>query len=85
MNDTSFSAVTDFMIAISKNKGYILYDVFNFCKYRGGILNVTFAGEWLSKEKLNIRLLKDPIAKRSDMHGMTLLMSGLVRMVILKI
>ncbi|XP_033225807.1 ionotropic receptor 75a-like [Belonocnema kinseyi] len=78
VNDTSFSAVTDFMIAISNNKSYTLYDVFNFCKYRGGVLNVTFAGEWLYKTGINIRLLKDPIAKRSDMHGMTLLMSGLV-------
>ena len=71
--------MTDFMIAISKNESYSLYDVFNFCKYRGGILNVTSAGEWTSETRLHIRIPKDPIIRRSNMHGMTLLMAGLVK------
>lgn len=78
MNDASFSILTDVTIAIPDNKRFNLYDVYNYCKYRGGILNVIFAGFWDMSDGMNISVSKNKIAKRWNFHGMVLRMTGLV-------
>ena len=78
INDTSFSVLTEFMIGISENESFYFYDVYNRCKYRDGILNITFAGAWDQTAGLNIYLSKNKIARRWNFHGMTLKMAGFV-------
>ncbi|XP_051157046.1 ionotropic receptor 75a-like isoform X2 [Leptopilina boulardi] len=78
VNDTSFSITTDFMIGILDYKKILFYDVYNHCKYRGGILNVSFAGNWNKNIGLNISITKESISRRWNFHGMILKMTGLI-------
>nr|XP_031838888.1 ionotropic receptor 75a-like [Nomia melanderi] len=79
LNDTTYSMVTDFVLAISNKNGYDLYDVFNHCKYRAGLLNVTKLGTWRRHSGLNITLTQPLINRRTNMHGMRLKISGVIQ------
>lgn len=80
LNDSSYGMTTDLVLAISNNSdSYDLYDVFNHCKYRGGTLNVTRLGSWLRGAGLSITLTQPLVQRRANMHGMTLKISGVVR------
>lgn len=85
VNDTSFSVVTQFTIVLFKNEKKYFYDVYNRCKYRGGILNVTYAGSWSHTSGLNITLTKSKISRRWNFHKMKLKMSGIVSTLLLLI
>ncbi|XP_076294007.1 ionotropic receptor 75a [Lasioglossum baleicum] len=79
LNDTTYNMVTDLVLAISNKDGYDLYDVFNHCKYRGGLLNVTKLGTWHRDEGLNVTLTQPLINRRANMHGMRLKISGVIQ------
>lgn len=81
LNDSAYSITTDFTLAITNGSGYDLYDVYNHCKYRGGTLNVTKLGSWRRGEGLTIILNQPLIERRANMHGMTLKISGVVRVI----
>ncbi|XP_043262966.1 ionotropic receptor 75a-like [Colletes gigas] len=79
LNDTAYNMVTDLVVAISNKTDYVLYDVFNHCKYRGGALNVTKLGTWRHDSGLNITLTQPLINRRANMHGMRLKISGVIQ------
>lgn len=81
LNDSAYSITTDFVLAITNGSGYDLYDVYNHCKYRGGTLNVTKLGWWRRGEGLTIILNQPLIERRANMHGLTLKISGVVRVI----
>jgi len=72
---------TDVTLAITNGSGYDLYDVYNHCKYRGGTLNLTRLGWWRRAEGLIITLTQPLVERRANMHGMTLKISGVVRLI----
>lgn len=78
INDTNFSITSDFTVAIWNNGSYSLYDIYNHCYYRGGVLNVTFAGTWTNTTKINFILSRNKLERRWNYHGMTLKLSGYV-------
>lgn len=78
INDTNFSITSDFTIAIWRNEGFHLYDIYNHCHYRGGVLNVTFAGTWSKAGKINFILQRNKLKRRWNFHRMALRMSGYV-------
>jgi len=79
LNDSAYSMTTDLVLAITNGSGFDLYDVYNHCKYRGGVLNVTRLGSWRRETGLDITLTQPLVQRRADMHGMTLKISGVVR------
>lgn len=79
LNDSLFSIVTDFVILLPDTEsGYILYDVYNHCKMRGGILNVTQLGTWQENDGLAIILTDSKIIRRRDYHGLRIKSAGIV-------
>ncbi|XP_076647399.1 ionotropic receptor 75a-like isoform X1 [Halictus rubicundus] len=72
LNDNAFSIFTDIVIVIPTLKDYVLYDVYNPCKDRGGTMNVTNFGTWNSKMGLNVSLTQPKFNRRSNLHGMRL-------------
>lgn len=72
-----FGLSTDFVIAIYEDDQYILYDIYNPCKMRGGTLKTRRMGYWNESNGLNIILEIDKMS-RWNLEGMTLKMSGLV-------
>lgn len=82
LNDTAYNIVTDLVLAVSNKQGYDLYDIFNHCKYRGGLLNVTKLGTWRQDSGLNIVLTQPLINRRANMHGMRLKISGVVSIIV---
>lgn len=79
LNDSVFSIVTDFAILLPDPKsGYVLYDVYNHCKMRGGILNVTRLGTWREDNGLAIILTDSKIIRRRDYHGLRAKSAGIV-------
>nr|XP_031838889.1 ionotropic receptor 75a-like [Nomia melanderi] len=72
LQDNAFSISTDIVIAVQSGKDYILYDVYNPCKDRGGSMNVTFFGTWNSEKGLRINLTQSKLERRSNLHGMRL-------------
>lgn len=78
INDTSFSIATEFTILLSKENKIHLYDIYNRCKYRGGVLNVTFAGTWSETSGLKMSIPKSKISRRWNFHQMKLKLSGIV-------
>jgi hypothetical protein len=81
LNDSAYSITTDLVLAITNGNGFDLYDVYNHCKYRGGTLNVTRLGSWRRETGLTITLTQPLVQRRADMHGMTLKISGVVRVI----
>ncbi|KAM0727802.1 Ionotropic receptor 75a [Formica fusca] len=80
LNDSLFSIVTDFVILLPDTEsGYILYDVYNHCKMRGGILNVTQLGTWQENDGLAIILTDSKIIRRRDYHGLRIKSAGIVQ------
>lgn len=79
LNDSVFSIVTDFVILLpNPGSGYILYDVYNHCKMRGGILNVTQLGTWQENGGLAITLTDSKINRRRNYHGLRIKSAGIV-------
>lgn len=79
LNDSVFSIVTDFVIMLSDSRsGYILYDVYNHCKMRGGILNVTQLGTWREDVGFTIALNDSKITRRRNYHGLRAKSAGIV-------
>ncbi|KAJ8673009.1 hypothetical protein QAD02_004270 [Eretmocerus hayati] len=78
LNDTEFTMSTDFLIAIVTDVNVMMYDVFNHCKYRGGLLNITRYGTWDDKNGLNVTLLQGKFSRRANLHGMNLRLAGIV-------
>ncbi|XP_011262095.1 uncharacterized protein LOC105254854 [Camponotus floridanus] len=79
LNDSVFSIVTDFVIMLSDSQsGYILYDVYNHCKMRGGILNVTQLGTWRKDIGFTIALNDSKITRRRNYHGLRAKSAGIV-------
>ncbi|XP_076295305.1 ionotropic receptor 75a-like [Lasioglossum baleicum] len=72
LNDNTFSILTDIVIVVPTTKDYVLYDVYNPCKERGGSMNVTNFGTWNSKKGLDVTLTQSKFDRRSNLHGMTL-------------
>nr|XP_033320763.1 ionotropic receptor 75a-like [Megalopta genalis] len=72
LNDNAFSVFTDIVIVIPSAKNYVLYDVYNPCKDRGGAMNVTNFGTWNRKKGLNVTLTQSKFHRRSNLHGMRL-------------
>jgi len=81
LNDSAYSMMTDLTLAIMNGSGYDLYDVYNHCKYRGGTLNVTRLGSWQRETGFTIILTQPLVQRRANMHGMTLKISGVVRVI----
>ena len=78
LNDSTFSMVTDVVIAIPTSNDYVLYDVYNHSKERGGTLNVTIFGTWNKSKGLNISLTQDKFSRRANLHGMKLKVASIV-------
>lgn len=82
LNDTGFSIVTDLAIVLPTESGnktaYVLYDVYNFCKWRGGMLNVTQLGTWGEYDGLTITLTDSRISRRRNFHGLRAKAVGIV-------
>lgn len=72
LNDDAFTTSTDVIIAVPSANNYILYDVYNPCKDRGGSMNVTRFGTWSNKIGLNVTLNESKFERRSNLHGMKL-------------
>lgn len=72
LNDDAFTISTDVIIAVPSANSYILYDVYNPCKDRGGSMNVTRFGTWNNKTGLNVTLNESKFERRSNLHGMKL-------------
>lgn len=72
INDSAFTVSTDVIIAVSSADDYILYDVYNPCKDRGGSMNVTRYGTWSSKTGLNVSMSQSKFERRANLHGMKL-------------
>ncbi|KAK1128660.1 hypothetical protein K0M31_003116 [Melipona bicolor] len=72
LNDSAFTVSTDVVIAVSSANDYILYDVYNPCKDRGGSMNVTQYGTWNSKTGLNVSTSQSKFERRANLHGMKL-------------
>lgn len=75
IDDRAFGVSTDFVIAISSvshENYYELFDAFNFCKDRGGVLNITFLGDWKKNGKFNITLKESKFSRRTNLHGLVL-------------
>lgn len=81
LNDTEFTVTTDLTVAIkeSENETYVLYDVYNPCKYRGGLLNSTFLGSWTNRGGLVVNLTQEKFLRRENLWGLTLRIIALVR------
>lgn len=77
INDDSFGLSTDFVIAILESNQWILYDIYNPCKLRGGSLKITKLGIWNETTGLNIFLELEKI-RRWNLEGMTLKTAGFV-------
>lgn len=78
LNDSGFSIVTDFAILLPDETDYILYDVYNHCKMRGGILNVTWLGSWREDDGLTINLTDSRIYRRRNYHRLQAKAAGIV-------
>ncbi|XP_053995387.1 uncharacterized protein LOC128885391 [Hylaeus anthracinus] len=72
LNDEAFSVSTDVVIAVPSRNDYVLYDVYNPCKDRGGATNVTVFGTWNGENGLNVTLNQPKFQRRSNLHGMRL-------------
>lgn len=78
LNDTGFSVVTDFVILLPDEIDYVLYDVYNHCKLRGSLLNVTKLGTWQQDSGLEITLNGSKIERRRNFHGLRAKSAGIV-------
>ncbi|XP_025075693.1 uncharacterized protein LOC105433379 [Pogonomyrmex barbatus] len=83
LNESGFSIVTDFAILLPSETDlngtdYILYDIYNHCKMRGGVLNVTWLGSWQKDKGLTINLTDSKIARRRNYHGLRAKAAGIV-------
>lgn len=75
INDEGFGTSTDFVLAIereSESSEYILYDVYNPAKIRGGNLNVTLYGTWSEESGLDVILTTPKYKRRANLHKMRL-------------
>ncbi|XP_043262983.1 ionotropic receptor 75a-like [Colletes gigas] len=72
LHDESFTVSTDIVIVVPSERDYVLYDVYNPCKDRGGPTNVTVFGTWDAENGLNITLTQSKFQRRSNLHGMKL-------------
>lgn len=70
LNDSSYSPLTDLVIAIESAEGYELHDVYNPSKTTGGNLNTTNMGSWHKDKGLIITLTQDKFHRRLNLHGM---------------
>lgn len=79
LNDSGFSVVTDFVILVpDEESNYVLYDVYNSFKLRGGILNITRLGTWSKEDGLKVVLLEPKIIRRRNFHGIRTKAAGIV-------
>lgn len=80
IKDDTFSATTDFVIAIKEESTYYytLYDVYNPAKVRGGHLNVTYYGSWDETNRLNVTLTMSKSRRRINLNKMTLYVGTIV-------
>ncbi|XP_076178932.1 ionotropic receptor 75a isoform X2 [Ptiloglossa arizonensis] len=79
LNDSTFSIITDFTIALSmEDDDYILYDVYNHCKHCGGSLNITELGTWTRSNGLNVTLSQNTFARRWNFHQLKVKIAGLI-------
>ncbi|XP_017797560.1 PREDICTED: uncharacterized protein LOC108578694 [Habropoda laboriosa] len=72
LNDDAFTISTDVILAVPSASNYLLYDVYNPCKDRGGSMNVTYFGTWNSESGLDVTLRQPKIQRRSNLHGIKL-------------
>ncbi|XP_043677423.1 ionotropic receptor 75a-like [Vespula pensylvanica] len=79
LNDTAYSMATDVVVAIPNQNGYEMYDVFNHCKYRGGLLNVIKYGTWNPNGNLTIYLMEPKLIRRGDLNGLRLKIAGVIQ------
>lgn len=85
INDSVFSIITDFVISLPDGSDYLLYDVYNQCKLRGGILNITQLGTWRENNGLTIIISDPKIVRRRNYHGMRIKAVGIVSLSCVKI
>lgn len=79
IEDEGFSTVTSFVIAIEyQSSEYVLYDVYNPCKLRGGSLNVTLYGTWSEELGLNVALTMSKYRRRANLQLMNLSVAFIV-------
>lgn len=78
LNDSGFSIVTDFAILLPNDTDYVLYDVYNHCKMRGALLNVTWLGSWREDDGLTINLTGSRVNRRRNYHGLRVKAAGIV-------
>lgn len=75
ITDDGFGTSTDFVIAVDQEEtspAYILYDIYNPAKVRGGKLNVTLYGTWSEKHGLNVILTMPKYKRRANLNKMKL-------------
>ncbi|KOC69525.1 Glutamate receptor, ionotropic kainate 2 [Habropoda laboriosa] len=80
LNDDAFTISTDVILAVPSASNYLLYDVYNPCKDRGGSMNVTYFGTWNSESGLDVTLRQPKIQRRSNLHGIKLKVGFIVNL-----
>ncbi|XP_014475979.1 PREDICTED: uncharacterized protein LOC106745162 isoform X2 [Dinoponera quadriceps] len=79
LNDSGFSVVTDFVITVPEEEpNYVLYDVYNHFKVRGGALNITRLGTWSEMKGLEVFLTEPKIIRRRNFQGIRTKVIGIV-------
>ena len=75
VDDSAFGLSTDFVIAVTDDDNYELYDIYNTGKSRGGKLKVNLIGYWNESSRLNITADLDKKI-RWNLEGMKLRLRG---------
>lgn len=81
IRDEGFGTSTDFVLAIERTTEYMLYDVYNPAKKRGGKLNVTLYGTWSENNSLDVVLTMPKCKRRVNLHRMNLRVGCVVKYV----
>lgn len=69
IDDSGFNLSTDFVVAVFLDEAnYLLYDIYNPLKERGGKLNITFLGFWNKFNELKLSLKQSKFSRRSNLH-----------------
>ncbi|XP_023288798.1 glutamate receptor 1 [Orussus abietinus] len=66
------SLASELTIALRQSDSYVLYDAYNPSWRHGGHLNMTYMGNWTSKNGLTITLTQQKYHRRADLHGLLL-------------
>ena len=72
VDDRSFSLATDFVVTVTSDRYFYLYDIYNPWKGGDAKMNMTLLGSWEPKTGLILRMCQMKLTRRSNLHGMIL-------------